>query len=129
MARLVTLLADPAQEGFDHDSYVRQRHAQSLAPGHYAALAAARLQAPWEEGRQSAQADVYPQSLKGCKVPLLLVEATEDPTCQPAWAAKIQEVVPAAVVEKISGRHSPNVDRPKEISATLLRWLEQVQGD
>lgn len=129
MARLVALLANPAQEGFDHDSYVRQRHAQSLVPGHYAALAATRLQAPWEEGRQSAQADVYPQSLKGCNVPLLLVETTEDPTCQPAWSAKIQEVVPAAVVEKISGRHSPNLDHPKEISGMLLRWLKQVQGN
>lgn len=128
MSRLVSLLANPAQEGFDHASYVQQRHAQSLVPGHYAALAAARLQAPWEEGHQSAQADAYPQSLKGCNVPLLLVEGTEDSTCQPGWSAKIQEVVPAAVVEKISGRHSPNLDRPKEVSALLLRWLEQVHG-
>lgn len=127
MAKLVAMLADPGQNGFDHDSYVRQRLAQSLVPGHYAALAAARLQTPWEEGRQSAPADVYPQSIAGCKVPLLLVEATEDPTCQPDWSAKIQQVVPAAVVEKISGRHSPNVDRPNEISGMLVRWFEQVQ--
>lgn len=127
MARLVELLAGPANEGFDAESYVQQRHAQSLVPGHYAALAAARLQAPWEEGRPSAQADVYPQSLKGCKVPLLLVEGTEDPTCHSGWPAKIQEVLPDAVVEKISGRHSPNLDHPKEVASVLLRWLEQMR--
>lgn len=129
IARVVEMIADPAYEGFEFDAYVKDRHARSLAPGHYASLAAARLQAPWEQAGTSAQADAYPGSLKGCDVPLMVVEATEDPTCQRGWPSKIKDVVPSAEIQAISGRHSPNVDRPQVVSDLLLRWLEQVRGN
>ena len=128
IARLITMIADPGYEGFDHDTYVKERHERSLVPGHYAALSAARLQAPWEQSGLSAQADAYPSSLEGCTVPLLVVEPADDPSCQPGWTSHIQKVLPTAKVEKISGRHTPNVDRPQLVADLLLRWLEQVRG-
>lgn len=128
ISRLVSMIADPDHEGFDCGSYVKERHARSLVPGHYAALSAARLQAPWEQAGPSAQADAYPASLEGCSVPLLLVEALDDPTCQPGWPANIQKVLPSAKAQRIAGRHSPNVDRPKLVADLLLRWLEEVRG-
>ena len=125
--RVVSMIADPAYEGFDFNAYVKERHERSLVPGHYAALSAARLQPSWEQSVQSAQADAYPGSLKGCDVPLLLIEATEDPTCQRGWPSHVQHVLPSAEIETISGRHSPNIDRPKLVAGMLLRWLERVR--
>jgi pimeloyl-ACP methyl ester carboxylesterase len=127
LTRGLPVAVQPGLEGFDVQAYVQARHAKSLLPGHYAALAAARLQAPWEAGRQSAQADAYPQSLQGCKVPLLLIEPTEDPTCEAGWTSRVQEVLPSAQVEKVPGRHSPNIDRPKLIASILVRWLREAQ--
>ncbi|MGK6310729.1 alpha/beta fold hydrolase [Variovorax sp. DT-64] len=127
ITRLVAMIADPAHEGFDHEAYVKERHARSLVPGHYAALSAARLQASWEQSGPSAQADAYPNSLAGCTVPLLVVEPADDPSCQPGWPSHIQKVLPDAKVEKISGRHSPNIDRPQLVADLLLRWFEQVR--
>jgi pimeloyl-ACP methyl ester carboxylesterase len=125
MAKIVSCIADPAHSSFDYPSYLLQRHAASLIPGHYASLAAARLRAPWEDGVPSAQADAYPGSLAGCNVPLLLIEATEDPTCQPNWPANITKVLPSARVERVSGRHSPNIDRPDVVAEILIAWFEQ----
>ncbi|PNG48887.1 MULTISPECIES: alpha/beta fold hydrolase [unclassified Variovorax] len=126
IARLVSMIAEPGYPGFDSETYIKERHASALVPGHYAALSAARLQAPWEQSAQSAQADAYPGSLQGCEIPLMLIEPEQDPTCQPGWPSKIKEVLPEAEVQTISGRHSPNVDRPELVARMLLGWLDRV---
>ena len=126
MARLVATIADPGYPGFDAQAYVQARHASALVPGHYAALAAPRLQAPWEQDAASPQADAYPGSLQGCEVPLLLIEPEQDPTCQPGWASRIQATVPHAQVLTMPGRHSPNIDRPAAVAGLLLDWLDRV---
>lgn len=122
---LMPIIVDPDYEGFDCGSYLQKRHAQSLIPGHFGALAAARLTAPWEN-RPAPAKDTFPASLSGCQVPVLLVEPEDDPSCEPNWGAKIQEVIPTARVEKISGRHTPNVDRPQLVVDTLVNWINQV---
>lgn len=128
MGRLVTFMCEPTAPGFDFEGYVKQRYARALAPGQYAALAAARLLPPWEEAKKPAPADAYPGSLENCRVPLLIVEATEDATCQSGWPAHIQQVLPTVSVEKISGRHCPNVDRPAVVCDLLARWFRRVES-
>jgi len=125
---VISCIADPDYQGFDFNTYVKERYAQALLPGHFAALTAARLTAPWEAKGPSAQADAYPGSLKDCKVPLLLVAPSEDPTCQPNWPANIQEVMPSVQVATISGRHSPNVDRPDLVVQLLVDWLSRAKS-
>lgn len=121
MAGIMDFCIDRDLPEFDFDAYTLARHARSLAPGHYEALAAARLRAPWLAA--ATPSTDYPTSLRGCEIPVLLMSARDDPTNAFDWTEQIRRELPSAEVAHVDGKHSPNVDRPALIVDRLVEWV------
>ena len=136
MRRVVTaLFAGPAYA--DDEGYVRRRHASSLLPGAWEAVAAARFRRPGTAGDPPADppaassadnsnkppaADLIPsRPYHRITVPLLAVEGGSDKLLPPGWAKQLAAQVPdgtAAIVGDAG--HCPQIERPEETARLLL---------
>jgi pimeloyl-ACP methyl ester carboxylesterase len=142
MRRVVAaLFADPAYAA--DEEYVRRRHASSLLPGAWEAVAAARFRRPpapdgapdgWRPHTPIAVSMAHPSARETdnsnkrrarnpCEriaVPVLVIEGGQDKLLPPGWAKQLAARIPdgsAAVVDEAG--HCPQTERP-EATARLL---------
>ncbi|MCM3487097.1 alpha/beta fold hydrolase [Kocuria rosea] len=122
LARVLRFLM-AEDDGFD--AQLAARHAVATRPGHYRAVASAALPVP--EPLKQQNTDPWPVGLGGVRVPTMLVAGTEDELFEHDWPERIAQELPEAVVERIESLHSPNLDRPQEVLAVLLRHFRRAE--
>lgn len=115
------LAADPT------DEQVQDRYERSLAPGHYEALAAARLQHPARAGQEPPDwRPAYREALGKVQVPVLLVAGGDDVLLEDGWADAMAELLPEGRAVTIAGaRHQPHVDHREEVVDLLRAFLAE----
>lgn len=107
--------------------YVQRRHASSIAPGAWEAVAAARFRRPQPEGEpaQSEQIPAAPRSgmdYAAIAVPTLLVAGAEDKLKPAGWADEVCALIPGSRREVVPGAgHCPQIEA---VDATLPILLE-----
>jgi 2-hydroxymuconate-semialdehyde hydrolase len=120
MRRIVTaLFHDPAYAS--DDAYVERRHASSIAPGAWEAIAAARFRRPGLTPPPTPSTD---RAYERISVPTLLVEGGADKLLPAGWAADVAGRIAGArstVVENAG--HCPQLERSDIVNALLLDFL------
>lgn len=123
MRRIVTaLFYDPAY-ALD-DVYVDRRHASSVAPGAWEAIAAARFRRP---GAAPPATPSTERAYDRIGVPTLVVEGGGDKLLPTGWAADVASRVSgarSAVVDDAG--HCPQLERPEIVNELLLHFLEGI---
>jgi pimeloyl-ACP methyl ester carboxylesterase len=108
-----------------HDDldYVRRRHALSIAPGAWEAVAAARFRSPYApERKEFGQTDAT--NYEAIAVPTLLIAGAEDKLRMPGYAAEVTNRIPGGKVAVVTGcGHCPNIERPEIVGDLLLDFL------
>ena len=125
MRRIVTALfygpAYPAD-----DDYVNRRHASSIAPGAWEAIAAARFRRP---GLTPPATPSTERAYERITVPTLVVEGAGDKLLPAGWAADIAGRIAgarSAVVD--AAGHCPQLEQSEVVNELLLQFLEGVSA-
>jgi pimeloyl-ACP methyl ester carboxylesterase len=108
------------------EDHVRQRHENSLAPGHWETLMAPRLKNPSVE--RTPPADDYLDRLARSTMTTLLVEGARDPLLEKGWAKKIADLSPNFSSFIIDGGHEPNIECPEKVSRLVKEFLGQEKA-
>jgi pimeloyl-ACP methyl ester carboxylesterase len=105
------------------EDYVRRRHALSIAPGAWEAVAAARFRSPAAlERKEFGQADAT--NYEAITVPTLLIAGAEDKLRMPGYAAEVVSRIPDGRVAVVAGcGHCANIERPDIVGDLLLGFL------
>lgn len=101
--------------------HIRERHENSLIPGHWEALTAPRLKNP--AVARAATADDYLDRLKQTPLPLLLVAGARDPLLEPGWADKLAALSPNLTAVTMDAGHEPNIECPGETCRLIRDFL------
>lgn len=120
--KLTVLIAGSATGLEDH---VRQRHENSLIPGHWETLMAPRLRNP--SVQKTAPVDDYLERLAQTSVPSLLVEGARDPLLEDGWAKKLAQLSPRLSAVTIEAGHEPNIECPGEVCRLIRQFLERPE--
>jgi pimeloyl-ACP methyl ester carboxylesterase len=120
---LTAMIAGSTKGLVDH---IRQRHENSLTPGHWETLMAPRLKNPSVD--RAPPADDYLDRLAQSTVPSLLVEGARDPLLEKGWAKKIADLSPSFSSFVIDGGHEPNIECPDKVSRLVLDFLGQEKA-
>lgn len=123
MRRIVTaLFFDPAYAA--DEQYVRRRHGSSTAPGAWEAIAAARFRRP---GATPPPSPSTARAYERITVPTLVIEGAGDKLLAPGWAADVAGRITNARSAVVDGAgHCPQLERPDEVNALLLEFLEGI---
>lgn len=121
MRRIVTaLFFDPAYPA--DDDYVERRHASSIAPGAWEAIAAARFRRP---GLTPPPTPSTERAYDRISCPTLVLEGGGDKLLPPGWAADIAGRIDDARSAVVDGAgHCPQLERPDAVNELLLDFLE-----
>lgn len=120
MRRIVAALFHDERWPADAE-YVRRRHAASIAPGAWEALAAARFRRPG----LPPPAPVSPErAYHRITVPVLLIEGGADKLLPRGWAADLAARIPGgrAVTVPDAG-HCPQLEQPETVNRLLLDFF------
>ncbi|MCG5434204.1 alpha/beta hydrolase [Mycobacterium sp. MYCO198283] len=125
MRRIVAaLFADPAVAA--DDAYVRRRYEQSIAPGAWEALAAARFRRPGAPPPPLPSSD---RAYERVGVPALLVEGAADKLLPRGWAADIAGRIAGARYAVVDGAgHCPQLEAPDAVNELLLGFLAEISA-
>ena len=123
-ARRLTAALVSSMDGLD--DHVRIRYENSLAPGHWEALSAARLHNPAVS--RPPPDDSWIDRLGQCKIPILFVEGRQDKLLEPGWAEQMAQRVPGSSWEVVEGAHEPNLDRPDEVADLIRGFLTPLSS-
>jgi pimeloyl-ACP methyl ester carboxylesterase len=124
MARLLALMVDPDMPGFAE--LAESRYRNTLIPGHVEACLAARLRGP---AQRNSATEVWPQQLRGCRTPVMLVEGKRDVLMEAGWSENFRGVLDRLRIEVLDTKHLPNVDHPALISQLILDFVDSVNGE
>lgn len=121
MRRIVTaLFSDPAYPA--DDEYVGRRHASSIAPGAWEAIAAARFRRP---GLSPPATPSTVRAYHRITVLTLVIEGSGDKLLPPGWAADVAARIEHGRSAVVDGAgHCPQIERPEVVNALLLEFLE-----
>ncbi|WP_167561255.1 alpha/beta hydrolase [Bradyrhizobium sp. AS23.2] len=108
------------------EDQIRQRHENSLIPGHWETLMAPRLKNPSVE--RAAPADDYLQCLAKTAVRSLLVEGLRDPLLEKGWAQKLADLSPLISAVTIDAGHEANIERPAEVVELIKTYLARSEN-
>ncbi|AOF93805.1 alpha/beta hydrolase [Sinorhizobium sp. RAC02] len=110
------------------EEYVRRRHALSIAPGAWEAVAAARFRSPnAPERKEFGQADATNYEAVG--VPTLLIAGAEDKLRLPGYASEVAKRIAGGTVAVIPGcGHCANIERPDIVGELILDFLAGAAG-
>ncbi|WP_432013614.1 alpha/beta fold hydrolase [Streptomyces cucumeris] len=100
--------------------YLNRRHAASIVPGAWEAVAAARFRRPTADPEQ--QPGRKPD-LSSISVPVLIVEGGRDKIKPRGWAKDLAQVIPgatSAVIERAG--HCPQIEHPEKFHRLLLNF-------
>lgn len=105
------------------DGQVEDRYRNSMIPGHWEALSAARLRNPGL-GPPPERLSPYRQALGRIAVPVLFIAGSDDALLEPGWESRMAALVPSARYERIPGtRHEPHIDKPEAVARLLFEFL------
>lgn len=105
------------------EEHVRRRYENSLAPGHWEAMAAPRLHNPATE--RVAPADDFLDRFARVEIPTLLVEGARDPLLEDGWSKKLADLTPHARALTVDYSHEPNIDAPVETARIISDFVEE----
>jgi len=124
---LTAMFDDPVW--FTDPAYLARRHASSIAPGAWEAIAAARFRSPVAEPRSEfGQADTTPYGRIG--VPALLIAGARDRLRLPGYAQQVATQIPdgRAIVVPDCG-HCPNIEQPGVVADEIIAFVRgQLAG-
>ncbi|MFI6344188.1 alpha/beta fold hydrolase [Streptomyces sp. NPDC050560] len=120
MRRLLDLMVDD-YPGLDRA--VQARYANTRKPGHVETCLSGRLKHPDPPVAPPAAGAPWPEALRECPVPLLVVAGDRDPLMEPGWTDHFADLSPRVSVRHLDAKHAPNMDRPDEIAALLLDFF------
>jgi pimeloyl-ACP methyl ester carboxylesterase len=108
--------------------YVRRRHALSMAPGAWEAVAAARFRSPnAPERKEFGQTDAT--NYEAINVPALLIAGAEDKLRLPGYAAEVADRIAGGRVAVVAGcGHCPNIERPETVGDLVIDFLAGDAG-
>jgi pimeloyl-ACP methyl ester carboxylesterase len=108
---------------YNDEDYVRRRHALSIAPGAWEAVAAARFRSPnAPERKEFGQADTT--NYEAIDVPTLLIAGAEDKLRMPGYATEVANRIPKGQAAVVTGcGHCPNIERPEIVGDLLIDFL------
>jgi pimeloyl-ACP methyl ester carboxylesterase len=121
--KLTALIAGSTTGLEDH---IRQRHENSLIPGHWETLMAPRLKNP--SVTRAAPADDYLDRLAQTTVPALLIAGSRDPLLEQGWAEKLAALSPKLSAVTIDAGHEPNIECPDEVCRLVSDYLGCTEG-
>ena len=88
---------------------VEARYADSIAPGAWEALSAARLKRPGLE--RGSTIETFVRQLSTVDIPLLIVSCDHDPLNQSDWDERLQRIVPGSLVHRFrDSAHEPQIE-------------------
>lgn len=116
---IARLLVDHEWDGFGH--HVERRYRNCLVPGHYEVMSAPRLSNPAKQAPRPE--DPYPETLRDCDVPVLLVQGQRDELIEDGWTDRLGAVLPTVATVTLDTKHSPNIDHPDLVLEVLKKWL------
>ncbi|WP_046300371.1 alpha/beta fold hydrolase [Mycobacterium sp. UM_Kg27] len=121
MRRIVTaLFHDPAYPA--DEEYVGRRHASSVAPGAWEAVAAARFRRPGAEPPAAASSN---RAYERISVPTLVIEGACDKLLPPGWAGQIADQIPGGRAVVVDGAgHCPQIEQAEQVNGLLLDFLD-----
>ncbi len=121
-ATLTAMIAGSAEGMEDH---IRQRHENSLTPGHWETLMAPRLKNP--SVVRAMPADDYLAQLAQTSIPSLLVAGARDPLLESGWAGKLAELSPKLSAVTIEAGHEPNIECPDRVCRIVRDYLGRTE--
>lgn len=108
------------------EDHIRQRHENSLIPGHWETLMAPRLKNP--SVTRAAPADDYLARLAQTTILTLLVGGARDPLLESGWAGKLAELSPKLSAVTIDAGHEPNIECPDEVCRVVKDYLGSTEN-
>lgn len=110
------------------DAEVTRRYQATLQPGHWEALAAARLKNPARTEEPPDWRPQYLAALENVTIPVLLVAGEHDVLLEEEWEQAMAARLPYGEAVEIGGtRHMPHLDRPEEVASTVLKFLARTR--
>lgn len=119
-AEKLTAFSVTSTEGLE--DHIRQRHENSLIPGHWEALMAPRLSNP--STTRTTGPDTFLEDLAALTTPILLIEGTRDQLMEPGWADKTAGSNPHIQTVLADYAHEPNIDAPQWTAETMAAFFE-----
>jgi pimeloyl-ACP methyl ester carboxylesterase len=113
--RMLAIMVDEFP-GFDEN--VRLRYANTRKPGHVEACLALRLKHPAPIAKPAGRP--WPEGLYDCPVPVMVVAGESDVLLDTDWTDHFQ---PPIEVQRLDGKHAPNIDRPEVVASLLTRFF------
>ena len=101
---------------------VEARYADSIAPGAWEALSAARLKRPGLE--RGSTIETFVRQLATVSVPLLIVSCDHDPLNQSDWDERLQRIVPGSRVHRFrDSAHEPQIEERDTFVEVVTEFL------
>jgi pimeloyl-ACP methyl ester carboxylesterase len=116
------------QQLANDEGYIARRQSFAHMPGAFEAVAASRFRAPFRQGGSGfGGPDATPY--ENVAVPTLIIAGENDPLREPGFAPKLAARIKGAevVVLRQCG-HCPNIEKPAEFNAAVVRFLDKVHG-
>jgi 2-hydroxymuconate-semialdehyde hydrolase len=108
-------------------AYVERRHAASIAPGAWEAVAAARFRRPKPDDEVPA-APRAGIDYAAVTVPTLLVAGAEDKLKPPGWADEVCALIPGSRQEVVPGAgHCPQIEAPETTLPIVLGFAATLR--
>lgn len=120
-ALLAAIFEDPVW--YRDRDYVRRRHALSIAPGAWEAVAAARFRSPLAPARtEFGNAD--PTPYENIAVPTLIIAGDRDRLRLPGFADDLAARIPGARAAVLANAgHCPNIEKAEDVTRLILEFL------
>ena len=115
-------------EGTQDEEHSRARYESSMRPGQWESMAAGKLRNPSLPESSGPVVWDFPESLKGSRVPTLLIAGTQDRMLEAGWEKKLGEHIADVRYEYLESGHSPNISKPAQTAAVLQRFFESVDS-
>ncbi|NLU72688.1 alpha/beta hydrolase [Streptomyces sp. HNM0575] len=127
--RLLSLMMDEDRPGFEENA--RARYANTRKPGHVEACLAGRLKhpaPPAPSGSSGKPAEPpWPEPLRDCPVPLLVVGGDRDTLLEPGWTEHFEGLSPRISVRRLpEARHAPNVEQPEATAGLVAEFISEA---
>lgn len=122
-AKKMTALIVRSTEGLE--DHIRARYENSLIPGHWEAMAAARLRNP--AVKRELPPDPYLEQLAHVRKPVLLIHGRHDPLLETGWAKTLADLSPTITETEVDYSHEPNIDAPQLTAGLIVDFF--ADGD
>jgi pimeloyl-ACP methyl ester carboxylesterase len=104
------------------EDLVRERYENSLIPGSWETLAAARLRRPGRQGR--AGAEEFVRKLSSVRIPCLILSCDHDPLNQKDWDVRLQAIISGSRTHRFKhSAHEPQIEEAEEFHRVVTEFL------